>query len=33
VLADVEAVGRRIIAAADARTPTPDPSPQGGGEQ
>jgi very-short-patch-repair endonuclease len=32
VLADIEAAVRRIVAAAGAHTPTPDPSPQGGGE-
>ena len=32
VLADIDAVVRRIITAAFAGTPTPDPSPQGGGE-
>ena len=33
VIANVELVVRRIIAATAARTPTPDPSPQGGGEE
>jgi very-short-patch-repair endonuclease len=33
VIANVEAAARRIIAAGGARTPTPDPSPQGGGEE
>jgi very-short-patch-repair endonuclease len=32
VLADLEAVALRIISEACAGTPTPDPSPQGGGE-